>query len=89
MALNTINTIPQAKAVVAQLPTRYTHETQAVFGQGQVTGFIVRLLKKDNRGVTVGSLVLRDEEAKDFVQSVAKNQGQTQRLVKAWFAEAN
>lgn len=93
VSTSTINTVPQARALAAQLSTspRYSHETQPVFGSGKVVGFIVRLKKKDNRGVTVASLILRDEEAQDFAQAVklAKNDVQIQWLIQPWFAEAN
>jgi hypothetical protein len=86
-----LNTISEAKALALTLSPRYSHETSPVFQEGKVAGYFVRLLKKDHRGVTIGQAILRDEEAKDFVRTVAKatNQGQTQRLIKAWFAEVN
>lgn len=86
----TVNTISDARFLATQLKTStacYRHESHPVFGSGKVIGHIIRLSKKDHRGVAVGSAILRDEDAKDFrhALSLAKNDQQVQWLIASYF----
>ena len=87
--VNKINTVPQARELALSLSPRYTHETSPAFASGKVIGYFVRLTKKDHRGVTVKQAILRDEEAKDFLQAVslAKGDRQVQWLIGTYIGE--
>ena len=92
MALtSTINTIPAAKALASQLSAQYSFEKCPIFKEGRVVDFVVRLEKKDYRGVVVGSLILGEQGGKDFLKSIAiaKDEAHIQRLTEFAFGRGH